>query len=289
MIYFCADDYGISAMSNSRIEQCLYKGVLNKVSVLPNGELTDFKNRLSAAGAVLSLHLNFVEGKALSAPGDLDLITTGDGCFKYSFMGLLALSLSPKRKQLEKQLYKEMRAQILFWKEQMGAQTPVYIDSHQHTLIIPLLFKTLMRIIKEENLAIASIRIAAEPLAPYLLSPSLYFSYKPKGIIKQWVLRLLALANRRNIKNSDLHTTYFMGAMFSGEMTEDRIKTLLPHYLKLANKQGKDVEIALHPGYVRNSGDLPDTVRTSFKKFYLSAWRKREFDTLMHFHLEQQG
>ena len=30
MIYFCADDYGVSDYANSRIENCLEKGVLNK-------------------------------------------------------------------------------------------------------------------------------------------------------------------------------------------------------------------------------------------------------------------
>ena len=36
MIYFCADDDGISKTSNERIEYCLKNGALNKVSVLPN-------------------------------------------------------------------------------------------------------------------------------------------------------------------------------------------------------------------------------------------------------------
>ena len=289
MVYFCADDYGISPISNSRIEQCLHEGVLNKVSVLPNGKLTDFKDRLSEAGAVLSLHLNFVEGKALCDPEELDLITTGDGCFKHSFAGLFLLSLTPKRKKLEAQLRKEMRAQLLFWKQQMGDQTPLVIDSHQHTLLIPVLLKTLMRVIEEEKLPVATVRIAAEPLTPYLLTPSLWFAYKPKGIIKQWILQFLALVNRRKIKSANLHNAYFMGAMFSGRMTEDKIKKLLPHYLKIAEKQGKDVEIALHPGYIQENETMMDGVRDGFKKFYFSPWRKREFDTLMHFHLEQQG
>ena len=42
MIYFCADDYGISEGANSRIENCLENGVLNKISVLPNGKVLDF-------------------------------------------------------------------------------------------------------------------------------------------------------------------------------------------------------------------------------------------------------
>ena len=73
MIYFCADDYGISKESNSRIEKCIQKGVLNKISVLTNGELEDFKERLSKYDVKLSLHINLVEGKPLSPTQDISL------------------------------------------------------------------------------------------------------------------------------------------------------------------------------------------------------------------------
>ena len=68
MVYFCADDYGISEGANSRIENCLENGVLNKISVLPNGKVLDFKKRLSDKDAILSLHINLVEGRPLSNP-----------------------------------------------------------------------------------------------------------------------------------------------------------------------------------------------------------------------------
>ena len=62
MIYFCADDYGISKISNTRIEECLKNGVLNKISVLPNGDVSDFNERLLGENVKLSLHLNLIEG-----------------------------------------------------------------------------------------------------------------------------------------------------------------------------------------------------------------------------------
>ena len=75
MVYFCADDYGISTYGNSRIENCLENGVLNKVSVLPNGEISDFKQRLSGNNTTtLSLHINLVEGRPLSEPYDASLL-----------------------------------------------------------------------------------------------------------------------------------------------------------------------------------------------------------------------
>ena len=93
MIYFCADDYGISEGANSRIENCLENGVLNKISVLPNGKVLDFKKRLSDKDAILSLHINLVEGRPLSNPDDVDLLVSESGYFKYSFIGLFFLSI----------------------------------------------------------------------------------------------------------------------------------------------------------------------------------------------------
>uniref|UniRef100_UPI00388F739C ChbG/HpnK family deacetylase n=1 Tax=Methanobrevibacter sp. TaxID=66852 RepID=UPI00388F739C len=136
MIYFCADDYGISIDGNRRIENCLKNGVLNKVSVLPNGEISDFKQRLSGSNTTLSLHINLVEGRPLSGPNDIDLLISDNGCFKYSFIGLLFLSISNKRKEFEKQVYTEIQSQIKFWKKAMGETISVSIDSHQHTHMI---------------------------------------------------------------------------------------------------------------------------------------------------------
>ncbi len=281
MIYFCADDYGIGAACNSRIENCLTHGVLNKVSVLPNGELTDFKKRLSHKNATLSLHLNLVEGHPLSDPRDIPLLINEQGSFKYSFVGLLALSLRGNRRELERQLYHEIKCQLLFWKQEMGEETPLSIDSHQHTHMIPLIFKTLMRVIRDERIQVSSLRIPAEPLIPYWLTPSLYASYPLKGVIKQWLLGFLALVNRRELKRSQIEFPYFMGAMFSGRLTEDKIAKLLPRYVKLAEKHGKHIEVALHPGYLVEGERLMDGCRPSFEHFYMSKWRQKEYDTLM--------
>ena len=180
MVYFCADDYGLSYNGNSRIENCLKNGVLNKISVLPNGELANFKQSFLSSDAVLSLHINLIEGYPLSNPEDVDLLITDDGCFKYSFLGLLLLSFSSKRKKLKKQLYNEIQKQVRFWKDCVGEDKPLSIDSHQHTHMIPLVFKTLMRVIKDEKLNVGNVRVPSEPILPYIFSHDniyMYFSF----------------------------------------------------------------------------------------------------------------
>ena len=283
MIYFCADDYGISEGANSRIENCLENGVLNKISVLPNGKVLDFKKRLSDKDAILSLHINLVEGRPLSNPDDVDLLVSESGYFKYSFIGLFFLSISNKRKEFEKQVYTEIQSQIKFWKNAMGENTSISIDSHQHAHMIPLIFKTLMRVIRDEGLNVSSIRVPAEPILPYIFTPSLYFEYNPIGLIKQWLLKTFALVNRRELAKSKIQSAYFMGILFSGKLNEARIRKLLPHYLKLAKKHNKNIEIGFHPGYIKDGEKLLEGSRQDFREFYLSPWRNIENKTLINF------
>lgn len=279
MIYFCADDYGISRSSNTRIEECLKKGVLNKISVLPNGDVSDFNERLLGENVKLSLHLNLIEGYPLSEKEDVSLIVSDKGFFKHSFIGLFFLSLFGNRRLLEKQLYNEIKAQIDFWKNKMGEHTPILIDSHQHTHMIPLIFRTLMRVIREEDVEVEYIRIPAEPIFPYIKSPSLYLTISPVGLVKQWLLKFLNIANQKELKKANIKSAAFMGVLFSGKLTEDKINKLLPHY----KKQNKNIELAFHAGYVDRGESLIDGCRPRFKKFYYSKWRREEYNTLINF------
>ena len=152
--------------------------------------------------------------------------------------------------------------------------------------MIPLIFKTLMRVIKEEGLKVSYLRIPDEPLSPYIYTPSLYFEYHPVGLIKQWLLKTLAFINRKELKKSKIQSAYFMGIMFSGKLNEVRIKKLLHHYIRLAKKYNKDIEIGFHPGYIKDEEKLIDGIRRDFQKFYYSPWRNTEYNTLLNFNYE---
>ena len=281
MIYFCADDYGISKESNETIERCLKHGALNKVSVLPNGDLSGLASCLSDPGTEVSLHLNLVEGRPLSDPAEIGLLLDGNGCFKDSFAGLLLRSLTPGRTEFERQLSCEIRSQLRFWKAQVGDGRSISIDSHQHVHMIPLIFRTLLRVIREEGIEVHYLRIPAEPILPYLLTPSLYFTYRPVGLVKQWVLKFLALVNRSAWKKSGIRTACFMGVLFSGNMDRKRVKALLGPYARLAEKRGQHLEAVFHPGGAEDASRFMPGIRSGFRAFYESPGRKVEFDTLM--------
>ena len=286
MVYFCADDYGISKEYNRCIEECLKNGVLNKVSIMPNGEIDGFVEKLSGNDVLLTLHLNIVEGHPLSSPEQVDLLIDENGCFKHSFIGLFLKSFSPKRKELEKQMYTEIQNQLRFWIEKTGDRS-ISVDCHQHAYEIPWIFRIMMKVIRDEKLDVKYLRIPAESLRAYIYQPSLYSSYSITGIIKQWLLKILALYNRRALRGMTFTSAHFMGVMFSGKMTQERVQKLLPYYLHLSKKNKRRIEVAFHPGYAGDDLELMGGSREDFKKFYCSPWRNLEYEALMNKQLYQ--
>ena len=285
MIYICADDYGVAKSASAHILECVEHGALNKVSVFPNSNIRYEKESENVS---LSLHINLVEGQSMAPPEEVSMLVTDNGYFKYSFIGLFLLSVSGKRKEFENQLYNEIKAQLKFWKSCIAPDEPVLIDSHQHTHMIPLIFKVLMHVISDEEIKVRYLRIPAEPVMPYLKTPSLYHTYKPVNIIKQWLLKLFELINRDEYKRSGIPTAYFMGILFSGMMNKERVEKVLPHYYKLSEKHNMDVEILFHPGYIEAEEKLLDARKKGFERFYFSKGRKIEYDTVMNYNKKER-
>lgn len=279
MIYFCADDYGLCDALSLRIMKCAEEGVLNKISVFPNFNTADISNIVKNENTA-SLHINLAEGKCMANPCETHLLADEKGNLKNTFGRLFALSIL-KGKKLEEQLYKEMKAQILFWKSILPENVPFCVDSHQHIHIIPVVFKTLMKVIEDEKINVSYLRIPAEPLLPYIKTPSLYFTYSCVNIIKQWLLKFLWLIDKKYVKDCHIPSAYFFGVLFSGKMDEKRVKKILPQYIKLAKKNNKDIEVLFHPGYVEPWELDFKNKAVIFEKFYTSENRKKEFDAVM--------
>lgn len=278
MTYFCADDYGLGYSTSAHIQQCIQKGVLGQISVFPNFGETDLREL--PQNIRLSLHLNLVEGKCMADAAALELLADKSGNFRHTFGGLLLMSLLHK-KDFQAQVAKEIRAQVLFWSRLLPDGAAFCVDSHQHTHMIPAIFRTLNKVLRDENIPLAHMRIPAEPLLPYLLTPSLYWTYRPINILKQWLLKLLWLQNKRTASKYQIPSSLFFGILFSGKMDEKRVRKILPKYEKLAQKSGKDVEVLFHPGFVDRGQAEFAGKHVVFEEFYLSPNRKTEFDSVI--------
>ena len=281
MIYFCADDYGLCESVSGHIQQCINKDKLNKVSVFPNFDKIDLTEISGNKNIRISLHLNLVEGKCMAKAGEIPLIADNSGNFKNQFGGLFKLNLFHPKK-LESEAYKEIKAQVTFWKRTLPEGFGFSMDSHQHTHMIPAIFKALIRVLKDEKISLEYLRIPVEPILPYIKTPSLYFTYSPVNIIKQWLLKFLWLINKKHLKDFSIPTAYFLGILFSGKMDKKRVMQILPEYKKTAKKNGMDIEVLFHPGGSEKNNPGLKNKNIVFEKFYLSKNRKTEFDSVMN-------
>ncbi len=280
VIYFCADDYGLCDQVSHHIRQGIHNGVLNKVSVFPNFCIPDLNSICESKEVRLSLHLNLVEGKCMANREEINLLADKNGNLKHRFGGLFRLWLF-RTPQLEEQLYREIKAQVLFWNQHLPKGVPFCIDSHQHTHMIPAVFRALVRVLTEENIALHYMRIPAEPILPYLKTPSLYTTYQPANLLKQWLLNFLWLINQKQSNAKNIPTSLFMGILFSGKMEEKRVRKMLPKYQKIAEKKGLDIEVLFHPGYLSEPIRGLSENNIVFQNFYYSKKRKTEFDSVM--------
>ena len=277
MIYISADDFGISREATDNIIKCAVDGCVNKVSVFPNGKFAYKINELPG-NVIICAHINVVEGKATSEYKDVNLLVDGMGNFNNSYFKLMMAGLTPRKKLYEKQLYTEIKSQLDIISDLTNSKT-IYIDSHQHTHMIPFVFRVMMRVIKTCGYDVRYIRIPAEPIWPYIKAFSLYRTYTFANVLKQWLLKFFRLINRKYI--SDTESAEFMGIMFSGNMNSERISKIFPYYAEICRKQKRDVEILFHPGYTSNSTDLTAEQKIKFTKFYMSENRKKEYETVM--------
>ena len=281
MVNICADDYGLEPISSGHIQECIDLGILHRVSVFPNFDEIDLNAIRNGKNTQLALHINLVEGRSLADHKEIGLLADENGALKHDFVGLLGLSLL-RRKEFKEQIRKEIKAQVAFWKSILPDDMPFCVDSHQHTHMIPAVFKCLLEVLREENISPEHMRIPAEPLLPYLKTPSLYFTYSPLNMVKHWLLAFLWQIDKRFANAEEIHKSYYLGIMFSGNMDENRIKKVLPEYIKLAEKKGKAVDVSFHPGYP--GGDSADfgERNVAFKGFYLSDKRKTEYHSLIN-------
>lgn len=272
-----ADDYGMTDQSNARIQASWEHGCVNGISVMVNGTAPLLPN---GANVAVALHLNLVEGKPLSPAEKIPLLVRDDGYFRHSFFGLLVLSLSPERKEMERQLYMEIDAQFAAFQCLYPNEREVLVDSHQHTHMIPLVFSTLLRVICDRGLRVSYLRIPAEPISPFLKEPSLYLTYRPVNVVKNIVLNVLWCFSRKKFIESGISTAVFCGILFSGDMDERRLTMVLPHFRRLAEKRGQNLEFLFHPGAIFPGEPFLDPDKTGFCDFYRSPGRQTDAETV---------
>lgn len=287
-IIFHADDFGANEEISRHILDCHIKGALSSLSVLPNGThlekcmemLKPYRQKIS-----VSVHFNLAEGHCLADPASVPLLVNERGMFCLSFFKVLLLSFTGKRKELKRQIRAEMSAQL---ERMVPWLDTLRIDSHQHYHMIPVVFSGILGAVAEmrkkypeKPLPVEFVRIPAEPVTPFLKHPAFYATYKPINLVKNIVLNVLNIMDRRLLAPYRTRSAVFFGILLSGKMDIRRVSALLPDFEKIAARKGLPLEVLCHPGGVRTPEELMDRENKDCVDFYMSEGRRIEKNMML--------
>lgn len=300
-----ADDYALSVNTSKEMLECMKKGKLNSISIVPNMSCFDECMELLYASIPefpflpkMSVHLDFVEGIVLS-DADNDLITKNSGGKKLigmSWAKLFISSYNPfKYGKIKRQLTNEVICQIervndsvkkcIRIAEDNGipvSQRAIRIDSHQHSHMIPIVWRALMDAYKIKSYSFEYIRNSKEPITPFVKTKSLWKTFNVTNIIKNIILNVYSPKIDSFNKIAGNKNMYMWGLIMSGNMDKERIKKLLPNMLNKAKRDDRVLEILFHPGLLIEEEFTDEINEEAIKSFYSTNGRKREFDSVMN-------
>ena len=235
----------------------------------------------------LTIHLNLVEGKALSPLHKVSSLTDPDGVFRPSFGKLLVISCIPiLRGRFLRQIRTEFRHQIRrckpYFDDPAFAQK-IRLDSHVHFHMIPVVFDAMIQAAKREDLHPSYIRIPKEPVFLYLKHLHQLEHIRPVNLLKVLILNLLVLRARLRYGSTPLGAApaLFSGVMLSGYMSKKNVRAILPDFLALCKKKNQNLEMLFHPGAVCSEAELSQVTSADDKTFFTDAGRSEEAEALI--------
>lgn len=270
-----ADDFAISENAAKTVAQLIKAGAVQSVSIMPNLSTTrtgiellkPYKDQV-----MVCVHLNLVEGKCMAGPEQIPLLADKNGLLKLSWFQIMRKSTSP---EFQRQTALEFRTQILNTRallKEAGFTGRLRLDSHQHTHMIPGIFKVVCGLAGE--LDAEYIRLTREPISPYIKAWRLWKTYNAVDIVKNLLLNLFSLSDRRMLKRLGLEYYYFFGLLITGKMDYGRVVR------NLSRMPGeRPVELVLHTGRMLETEITPEYNKKAFIKEHISNWRLLETET----------
>ncbi len=279
-----ADDYGVSLNGAKDILDCLKQGALDSISVIPNmscfGQCVERyqqEKETFPGEPLITVHLNIMDGSSVLPKEAVFDLVDKDGFFTLTWGKLFLLNycFGKKKKRIKEQLKKEFQAQIEVVQNAFHLQE-IRLDSHQHPHMIPFVFDILMEIISEKKVSVTFVRVAKEPLAPFLSHVSLYRTYTLSNLVKNVLLNLYSIRAVKKLQKKGLSYELMWGLMMSGYMDKERTQKLLPAMARVAKKKGKKLEILFHPGQMLERERTEEYRKEGFYQFYCSKNRQEE-------------
>lgn len=279
-----ADDYGVSCHGAEDILECLKQGALDSISVIPNmscfEKCVEMYQREEAAfpkKPLICVHLNLMDGKPVLPKEQVPDLVDEAGCFCLTWgkLFLLNYSIGKKKQRIKEQMKREFAEQMKLVQDAFGL-AEIRLDSHQHPHMIPFVFDVLMELCDERKGQVTFVRVAKEPLMPFLLQVTFYPTYSPVNLIKNLLLNLYSIGARKKLQKRGITYELLWGLLMSGCMDEKRVMELLPYVERSARKKGMVLEILFHPGQMLAEEKSDEYRKEGFLKFYCSENRQEE-------------
>lgn len=293
-----ADDYGLSKRASEDILECIRAGKLDSISILTNMScFAEYAERFCREEEQwekkprLSVHLNFMEGHCMAAKDKVPHLAGNKGYFKIGWGTLFLWNYCPwKQAVIKKELKEEIKAQTERFREGYGREygrgKPLRFDGHQHTQMIPIVYQSLLEVIREEKYLTEYIRVTKEPVLPFIRRASLWKTYRPVNWIKNLLLNFYAFGMEKTLAKYHIpqKPMYLWGVLMSGHMDKRRVSSLLPAMKAQAGKRKRTLEILFHPGSSTLEEMGEEFNSEGSKQFYLSGGRREEYEALNHMH-----
>ncbi len=257
MIDVHADDYAISMNASEEMLGLCMAGLLDSMSVIPNMSCYEKAVQLYKENVakflhpvLLTVHLNFMEGYALSPKDGVSKLVDEDGLFNISWVKLFVCSYIPfLRGKIRCQLRTEICMQI-DKVVQSGLQSDgIRLDTHEHTHLIPVVQDALYDVVKSGKYNISFIRNSSEHISAYLKHPDVLFSCRPVNFIKYMILNFYGGRLVRKFRKLNLAQGSLCGVLMSGRM-DGRVAEIYEDLKTISDKKNERLELLFHPGKV---------------------------------------
>ena len=277
MIYINADDFGLSEGINKGIIDCINKGCVNSVSVIPNGHCTikGIKNLNFKKLKKISIHLNLNEFSPLSNVKKIQDIINKDKLF-LSPVRLLIInffSFGSSRQKYKKQIEHELDLQIKSIISKINKKgITIGLDSHNHIHLIPFIFNIICKLSKKYKINYIRLPREKSILRQFNLMYAMEYS---KNIIKVLALNFFCLIAVFKKNDKIFFNENFYGSLYSGNFTLKKLKKVM----LIAVKNKGTTEIISHPGYILKKDKKLWLSKKNIKN-YFSNNRKIEANAL---------
>ena len=272
-----ADELGLTESFNQGILQAHKEGVLQSACLRTNGSAFD-----NAVNQVIpecpelgiGLHLNLVEGfgDAKYIPNHSSLYDIS-GKYKNSFAKLLTRCYMDDQILLN-EIKQEYRLQI---EKALAAGIKLdHINSHQHSHIIPKIFRIVCELAHEYNIPYVRLPKEIHYCCGHVSQYTSTWYYL--NLVKLMMINIFSKRNKATAIDIGVKTNdYFLGVTYTGHMNVSTVENGLA---KLSRLNPEVVELLLHP--CRFIPGKQDTYITPEVRAYVrDGGRKTELSTLL--------